>query len=126
MSNFKEAVKIKLRFETPKGSLSCEQLWDLTQADLARCIKAVKKRISSDTDDDLSFLVGEVRVNTEDELRFKVLKEVYLDNKAEADSNRLQRERKARNQKILAILEERKDEDLKKNKSIEELEAMLE
>ena len=124
MSNFKEATKRKLRFHTSKGMLSVEQLWDLSRAELSRCIKAVKKAIKKDDDDELSFLDDAVTVNTEDELRFNVLKEVYLELKSEAEAQRNQLERKEHNAKILAIIQDKREDSLK-GKSIEELEAML-
>ena len=43
MSNYKQASKLQLRFQTNRGNLSVEQLWSLSLTDLASAIKAVKK-----------------------------------------------------------------------------------
>ena len=53
---YKQASRLKLRFQTNVGLLSVEQLWDLTQTQLANAIKAVKKVLKKNDDDELSFL----------------------------------------------------------------------
>lgn len=121
---FKDASRLRLRFATSKGSLSTEQLWELTQTDLAACIRNVKKLLKVTEDNDLSFLDNDVKVNSEDQVRFDVLKEVYQTKKAELDAARTAKEKKEHNQKILALIADKKETDLK-GKSIEELEAML-
>lgn len=125
MSIFKEATKQKLRFLTGKGELSTEQLWDLPRTELSRSIKAVKKILQdTDNDDDLSFLDDSRASDPVNQLRFNILKEVYIEKKAEAEKLRTAAERKANDEKILAILEEKRYGSLKE-KSEEELEAML-
>lgn len=121
---FKQASKLKLRFQTNRGVLSVEQLWDLTQTDLANAIKAVKKVLKSGDDDELSFLESTKVVDVENQLRFDILKDVYLTKKKEAEESRDAAANKAHNQKILALIAEKQEEGLK-GKSIEELEALL-
>jgi len=53
---YKQASQLKLRFQTGVGLVSCEQLWDLNQTQLANAIKAVKKVLKKNDDDELSFL----------------------------------------------------------------------
>lgn len=125
MSIFKEASKLKLRFSTSKGSLSVEQLWDLTQFELTTCIKNVKKSLKkSDTEDDLSFLDNTNTVDTTEQLRFDILKEIYLTKKSEAEALRNAKEIKDHNQKIMELISEKQEGELK-GKSIEELKALL-
>lgn len=121
---FKQASKLKLRFQTNRGVLSAEQLWDLTQTDLANAIKAVKKVLKTGDDDELSFLESTKVVDVENQLRFDILKDVYLTKKKEAEESRDAAANKAHNQKILALIAEKQEEGLK-GKSIEELEALL-
>ena len=121
---FKQASKLKLRFQTNRGILSVEQLWDLSQTDLANAIKAVKKVLKTNDDDELSFLVSTTVVDVENQLRFDILKDVYLTKKKEAEESRDAAANKAHNQKILALIAEKQEEGLK-GKSIEELEALL-
>ena len=121
---YKEASKLSLRFTTPKGVLSVEQLWSLNQTDLSNTIKAVKKVLKTTDDDELSFLESNKVVDKENQLRFDILKDVYLTKKAEAEAIRNAAEIKAHNQKILTLIAQKQDEELG-GKSVEELKAML-
>ncbi len=125
MDNFKLASQQKLRFNTDKGLLSVEQLWDLNQTQLSNLIKSVKKVLKqNDNDDDLSFLISAKTVDVENQLRFDIAKDIYLTKKAENEALRSAADRKEYEQKILSLIAEKKDESLK-GKSIEELEALL-
>lgn len=122
---YKQATQLKLRFLTKKGVLSVEQLWDLKFVDLADAVKEAKKVLTNSTgDDELSFLDETKKVNTEDQLRFDILKDVYLSKKAENEAKRNALQDKEHNQKIMALIAEKK-EDSYRNMSIEELEALL-
>lgn len=121
---YKEASKLKLRFTTPKGLLSCEQLWDLSLIDLSNSVKAVKKILKKSDDDELSFLEESKIVDVENQLRFDILKDVYLTKKKENEEKRTELERKQHNQKILSIIAEKKEANLR-DMSVEELEKMM-
>jgi len=121
---YKQASKTKLRFQTNRGVLSIEQLWDISQSDLANAIKAVKKVLKTNDDDELSFLNSTLVVDVENQLRFDILKDVYLTKKSEAEARSKAAEDKAHDQKILTLIAEKQEEGLK-GKSIEELEALL-
>lgn len=124
MDNFKKASKEKLRFNTTKGVLSVEQLWDLTLTDLSALIKGVNKLLKGIDDDSLGFLDAQNTVDETQQLRFDVLKDIYLTKKADNEAARTAKETRERNQKILGLIAEKKEESLK-GKTIEELEAML-
>jgi hypothetical protein len=122
---YKEAARLSLRFTTPKGALSVEQIWNLGSTDLKTSVRAARKALKvTEDEDDLSFLETETKVNKEDKLRFDILKDVYMTLRAEKDEASNKAEMKRRDQEILAIIASKKDEQLK-GKSIEELEAML-
>lgn len=122
---YKQATQLKLRFLTKKGVLSVEQLWDLKFVDLADAVKEAKKVLTNSTgDDELSFLDETKKVNIEDQLRFDILKDVYLSKKAENEAKRNALQDKEHNQKIMALIAEKKEDSLR-NMSIEELEALL-
>jgi DNA-binding transcriptional MerR regulator len=121
---YKTAQQLKLRFTTPKGNLSTEQLFDLNMSDLSVSIKVVKKILKKNDDDELSFLEDSKTVDVENQLRFDILKDVYLTKKRENEEARLAIEKKVRKQKILQLIADKKDESLK-NMSVEELEKML-
>lgn len=124
MSNFKKASKQKLRIETSRGLLSVEQLWDLPYTELERSIRAIKKVLKKNDDDDLAFLDNTNTVDPETQLQFDILKEVYLDKKKEAEERRSKAEKRAHNKKIAELISEKEEEELK-GKSKEELEKLL-
>jgi hypothetical protein len=121
---YKQASQLKLRFLTNVGLLTVEQLWDLSQTQLSNAVKAVKKVLKKNDDDELSFLEDTKEVDVENQLRFDILKDVYLTKKKEAEEIRNAADIKAHNQKILTLIAEKKDDSLK-GMSIEELEAQL-
>lgn len=121
---YKEASRLKLRFLTKKGVVSVEQLWELKFVDLADAVKEAKKVLNKDSDDELSFLDETIKVNREDELRFEILKDVYVSKKKENELRRSEAEDKEHNQKIMALIAEKR-EDSMKSMTIEELEALL-
>lgn len=125
MDNFKLASRLKLRVNTSQGLLSVEQLWDLSLNKLSVIIKNVKKQLKgSEGDDELSFLDETKTVDKEQQLTFDVLKDIYLTKKAELDAEKDAAQRKANNEKIMAIIHKKQEASLE-NMSVEELEAML-
>ena len=127
---YKKASKKKLRFSTNRGSLSVEQLWDLPKEEIRQLvIKAredAKKSSGEVSDTELSFLDAPAKTKaTDDELRFEILKDIYLTKKSAEEKAQKKAEAKRNNQKLLDIIARKQDEDLEK-KSIKELEKMLE
>lgn len=121
---YKQASKLKLRFTTSRGVLSAEQLWDTSQTFLTELIRGVKKQLKKADDDELGFLDSTVAVDVEQQLRFDILKDIYLTKKKESEDARNAKDVKERNQKILGIIQEKKEGALK-DMSVEELEKML-
>lgn len=72
----------------------------------------------------LSFLIETTVVDVENQLRFDILKDVYLTKKKENEELKTAAEVKAHNQKILALIAEKKEGELKEL-SVEELEKLL-
>lgn len=123
-SNFAEATRLKLRVNTSQGNLNVEDLWDLSLTRLETVIKNVKKQLTKDNDDELSFLDETKKVDKVTQLTFDILKEIYLTKKSERDSDKLEAEKKANNEKLMNLIYEKQNEELK-TKSIDELKAML-
>lgn len=124
MEMYKQAAFLGLRIATSQGSLSVEALTTLKQSQLATLLRNLKKVLKKDNDDELSFLDDASTVNVEDQLRFDIVKDIYLTKKAENEAIRTETDRKAFEQKILGLIAE-KEEDSLKGKSVEELKAML-
>lgn len=124
MSIYKLASQLGIRFQTSQGPLTVEQLWSLKITALSNLVKATKKALNKDNDNELSFLDDDITVNQEDQLRFDIAKDIYLTKKAENEAIRTTQDKKAFEQKILNLIAE-KQEDSLKGKTIEELEALL-
>ena len=123
---YKEAAKQKLRFDTPRGILSVEQLFDLSLTDLTTTIKKVNEIVKKENavDNDLAFLENDNMVESQNVLRFKILKDIYMTRKEEREADKLAADKKKRREYIAGLIAQKKDEELK-GKSIEELEKML-
>ena len=124
---YKEAIRLKLRFLTDRGLLTIEQLYDLSLSSLAKVIKEFKATLNKiEEDDELAFLSSNVqsKEDRENSLRFEILKDVYITKKEEAEALKISQETKAYNQKIMGIIQEKKEEALR-NQSVEELEKLM-
>jgi hypothetical protein len=125
MSIYKQALQQNLRFATSKGVLSTEQLFQLTLTDLTSVIKTVRKTLKNTEDtDDLAFLESTSTVDKTVQLQFDILKDVYLTKKEQLDEQRTAKANKEHNEKILALIADKKEDKLK-NMSEEELLALL-
>lgn len=130
MEIFKKASKKKLRFNTNRGVLSVEQLWDLSKDEIRQLVikarEAAKKSSGEVSDTELSFLDSPAKTKaTDDELRFEILKDIYLTKKSAEEKAQKRAEIKENNKKILDLIARKQDEALEK-KSISQLEKMLE
>lgn len=129
MEIYKKASKKKLRFNTNRGVLSVEMLWDLPKEEIRELVikarEAAKKSSGQVSDAELSFLDAPKAKATDDELRFEILKDIYLTKKNAEEKAMKKAEIKANNKKVLELIARKQDEALEK-KSIKELEKMLE
>lgn len=98
----------------------------ITEIPLATAIRNLRGIIKKEVqvEDDLSFLDQPIKANTTNQLRFEILKDVYLTKKAERDAAAEAIERRERNQRIMELIKNKQDKELE-GKSIEELQAML-
>ena len=127
---YKKAAQVKLRIQTCKGLLSVEDVWGLSLANLDASIRSlaplVKKHQTEDSD--LDFLSSNSSTKNEEtsllELSFEILKDVYITKKEEADARAKAKETKEFNQRIMSLIAEKQENSLK-DKSIEELMAMI-
>lgn len=119
---YKEASKQKLRFATNKGSLSVEQLWDLSLTDLDAL--AVSLETEHKESGKKSFLVSKSVKDKTAKLKFDIALDVLSAKMEEADKATTLKENKVHNEKILALIADKKDASLK-GKSVRELEKML-
>jgi hypothetical protein len=119
---FEKALKQKLRFDTSKGSISTEDLWDLSLASLNEIAKEVNKKIKASEEE--SFIDTKTTTSTKDQLKLEVLKFVIADKIATRDAYKARAEKQAQVAKIKSLIANKADEQLA-NASLEELSAML-
>lgn len=129
MEIYKKAAKKKLRFSTNRGSLPVEQLFDLPKEEIRELVikarEAAKKSSGQVSDAELSFLDAPKTKATDDELRFEILKDIYLTKESAEEKAQKRAEVKANNKKILELIARKQNEALEK-KSIKDLEKLLE
>lgn len=122
MENFKLSSQQKLRFQTAKGQLTTEQLWDLSLEELDAL--AVSLENEHKESGKKSFLTKTTVRDKAAKLRFDVVLEI-LHTKVEEDQAASEaREIKEHNKKIIALIADKQDESLK-GKTVKQLEAML-
>jgi hypothetical protein len=127
--NFEQATKAKLRFDSPAGQLSVEDLWDLKlrsptgKANLDDIAIALDKQISSDVGK--SFVLEDRQgVNETLRLKFDIVKRIIDVRKEEAKAAVAAEERKATRARIKELIAKKQDEVLA-GKSEEELNQLL-
>lgn len=119
---FKIASKKKYRF-TFRGVISVEDLWDLTVEDLDKIYKSLKSKQKSNLEE--SLLATESKEDVELKNKIEIIKTIVADKLAAKEKAVKAAERKAKNQRILEIMADKADAELK-NKTIDELKAMIE
>lgn len=124
---FEEASRTKLKFSTNVGLISVDDLWDLplqsnkNKVDLDTIAIDIDRRLQTSTK---SFVTKKSNANKVLTLQFEIIKRVIDVKLAEVDKKEKAAIRKSEKQKLLAILEEKKDDALK-GKSVEEIQEMI-
>lgn len=128
MSLFEKAVRTKLRFESSRGLLTVEDVYDLPLSgtrgpSLDELAKGVNRLLKQEEEE--SFVVVTEKKSTEVlRLKLDVLKHVIGVKKGEAEAVRAASERREKKERILEILARKKDAELE-GKSSDELEKMV-
>ena len=119
---YKKALQSKLRFATPKGKLTTEDLFELSLTDLNNIAVALDKKLSETPRK--SFIADFTPDTAEDELRLSILKDVITTKLIEKNNAQEAKARAAEKAQLAEILHRKKNQALE-NLSIEELEAKL-
>lgn len=119
---YKKALRTKLRFNTTKGKLTTEDLFDLNLTDLNNLAIALDKKLSETPRK--SFISDVTPDTQEDELRFNIVKDIITLKLIERDIARNAKAKAAEKEQLLEILHRKKNENLEKL-SVEEIEAKL-
>lgn len=122
MENYKSAAQQKLRFQTPKGLLTVEQLWDLSLRELDTL--AVSLETEHQQSGRKSFLAKTSAKDKTAKLRFDIVLDVLNTKVEESQAAQEAAEARDHNKKIINLISEKQEEALKE-KSVKELERML-
>jgi len=118
---FEIAVRNKFRFPF-RGAISTEDLWDLSVQQLDEIFKALKSQEKKAQEE--SLLNVRTPEDTVLETKIEIIRYIVGVKLEEANQAQRAKETRDKREKILAVLAEKQDADLR-NKSPEELQAML-
>ena len=119
---FEKAIRMKLRYPF-KGTCTTEDLWDLTPTALDGIYKKLRKEQKEQDED--SLLSKASTGKTKLALQIDIVKHVVQTKVAEAETKKLAAEKKQQKNRIMELIAEKQDESLK-DKSVEELNQLLE
>ena len=124
---FEKAARLALRFTTPKGSLTVEDLWDLpltsaSGASLDNIAKGLNRQIKEATTE--SFVVKTSKADAELQLKFDIVKHIIEVRLAENEVAKNAAAKKAEKAKLLEVLSRKQDAALEQ-KTPEEIEQMI-
>lgn len=118
---FEKASRAKLRYDTTRGQLAVDDLWDLPLAALNRVAVALHDQLKNES---VSYLDDAPKANETLQLKFDVAKYVIDVRKTEIKERLDAQTKTETKQKIMGIIARRKDAALEE-KPIEELESLL-
>lgn len=123
---FEQAVRMKLRFETAKGALTVEDLYDLpltsaNRPNLNDIAKGLSRYLRENEED---FVGTASKSDTAAQLKFAIVKHVIAVRLAENEAAKAAAERRETKNRIMELIAKKQDESLQ-SKSLEELQAMV-
>jgi len=127
MALFEEASRLKLRFETKRGCISTEDLWDLPLSNdhglsLDNLAKGLNRKLKEEGEE--SFVVPKSQESSILSLQFELVKHVIKVKIEERDAKEQALKKEAKKQKIREIIADKEEASLK-NLSEDELRKML-
>lgn len=122
-SIFEFATRNKLRFPY-KGSISVEDLWDLSQKQLNEVYKILKKELKLVSEEESLMSLGKDDPYIELNIKIEIVKHIFNVKKVEAQQREDAVIKAEKKQRILDILAKKQDDSLN-NMSEEELIKML-
>ena len=126
---FERAARLKLRFITPQGNLSAEDLWDIplttnrtNLANLNDIAKGVSRELKAQGEEE--FVNPVSKVDEELQLKLDIVKHVIQVSQAENEAARALSERREKKARLLELIAKKQDQQLEA-KSMEELQEMI-
>jgi len=124
---FENCSRMKLRFETAKGALTAEDLWDLPLTSINRpnlndIAKGLSRYLRENSDED--FVSVSSKPDAVVQLKLEIVKHIIGVRVAENEAAKTAADRREMKAKIMALIAEKQDESLR-GKSLDELQAMV-
>lgn len=126
---FEKAVRGKLRFATPQGTLTVEDLWDLPltsvragTANLNNIAKGIARELKNAEEED--FVSPKSGADEALRMKLEIVKRVIEVRQAENEAVRAAADRAEKKERIKELIAKKQDEALG-SKSLEELQAMV-
>ena len=126
---FDKVVRLKLRFPSPQGDLTAEDLWDLpltsarpNVANLNRIAKNISRALKAEGEED--FVNPKSGADDILQLKLDVVKHVIQVKQEENEAARSLAERKEKKARIAELIARKQDQELE-SKSLEDLQAMV-
>lgn len=123
---FLKASRLKLRFDSPKGQLTVEDLWDipLTSNTGKANLNDIARDLYNKVKVDVVSFVEPAKPNDIDELRFEIVKHVISVRVAERDAAAKAQMVAEQKQQIMSLIKQKEVEQLGAS-SIDDLKALL-
>lgn len=124
---YEKAIRLKVRFETAKGNLSVEDLWDLpltstrNQPNLNDIAKGINRELKSAGEED--FVNPASSGNEVLSLKFEIVKHVIAVRQQENEAARTKADAATKKARILELIAKKQDQDLE-GKTLDELTAL--
>ena len=118
---FENATRGKYRFSF-RGSITVEDLWDLSPQNLDTIYKALIKELKQEQEE--SLLSEKTKADTVLDEKISIIRYIVSVKLKEAEDKKNEKALKDQEQKILSIIADKEDSELK-GKSIDELKNML-
>ena len=126
---FEKAVRLKLRFGSPQGNLTAEDLWDLpltstraTVANLNSIAKDISRKLKAEGEED--FVDPKTSANEILQLQLDIVKHVIQVKQGENEFARVAAARKEQKARITELIARKQDQQLE-GKTLEELQEMV-
>jgi hypothetical protein len=123
---FEKASRLQLRFDTPKGLITTEDLWDLpltgNSVNLDKIAVGLSRQLKDENTE--SFVVTATKANDELQLKFDIVKHIIDVKLAEKAAAKQIADTKAKKAKLLEVLARKQDAALE-NASEEDIKKMI-
>ena len=126
---FEKANRLKLRFGSPMGGLTVEDLWDLpltstrpAQANLNNIAKDISRKLKESGEED--FVNQKSGADEILQLKLEIVKRVIQVRQEENEVARALAERREKKERLLELIARKQDQQLE-GKSLEELQEMV-